>query len=460
MGLYHAGKVPFKDVYIHAMIQDGEGRPMKKMLGNGVDPLEIVHSHGADALRFTLAYMTTETQDVRMPVVKDPATGRNTSPRFDMGRNFCNKLWNATRFALMNLEGAAARKFDPEAMRLEDRWILSRLEHTRRAVEEELGGFHFQAAISTLYGFFWDELCDWYLEAVKPRLMDPAHRGTAQRVLALILDRSLRMLHPFVPFITEAAWEGLGATLPDRGLAGLADAPPSPLLISAAWPAAAPGLIDDEAEKEFGLRREIILGVRQAKAESGQSASQVEVYLPDAGRWRDLVEATFRDYRALAGVMAVHLGEAVPAGQTAASTYLPTLAISVYVPMGEEMVRKERQRIAKEIEEKRRLVASIEAKLANKQFTDRRRPRSSSANAPAPPRPAPPWRRSRNAWRNWGSRTFGFTAESAENAERRGKRRQEWVKRNSKDSRAVLLFSQSLLFSPAVFLCVLCDLCG
>jgi valyl-tRNA synthetase len=371
MGLYTVGHVPFKDVYIHAMIQDGEGRPMKKSLGNGVDPLEIIASHGSDALRFTLAWMTTETQDVRMPVVKDPESGRNTSPRFDMGRNFCNKLWNATRFALMNLEGAAGATFDPAALRLEDRWLLSRLEHARRTAEEALDEFHFQAAISALYGFFWDELCDWYVEAIKPRLLDPAARGQAQRVLAFALDRSLRMLHPFIPFITEAAWEGLGATLRDRSLAGLADAPPSDRLIAAAWPAAADRLIDEEAEKEFALRCEIILGVRQAKAESGQSASAVEVYLPDPGRWNDLVASTFSRYGQLAGVTEAHVGKPVPAGRICASSYLPTLGASLFVPMGEDRVRKERARIAKEIEEKRRLVASIEGKLGNAQFTRR-----------------------------------------------------------------------------------------
>ena len=120
---YEAGRddVPFSDVYIHAMIQDGEGRPMKKSLGNGVDPLDVVHTHGADALRFTLAWMTTETQDVRMPVETDAETGRNTSPKFDQGRNFCNKVWNAVRFALMNLEGADKAAFDAERLRLEDR---------------------------------------------------------------------------------------------------------------------------------------------------------------------------------------------------------------------------------------------------------------------------------------------------------------------------------------------------
>jgi len=218
MGLYNKpradledhAQVPFSHVYIHAMIQDGEGRPMKKSLGNGVDPLDIVATHGADALRFTLAWMTTETQDVRMPVVTDPATGRNTSPKFDQGRNFCNKVWNAVRFALMNLEDAGKAAFDPSHLHLEDCWILSQLEKTRAFIDKELGAFHFQASLAGLYHFFWGSVCDLYLEAIKWRLRDSDERPTAQRVLAYVLDQSLRLMHPYMPFITEAAWEGVG----------------------------------------------------------------------------------------------------------------------------------------------------------------------------------------------------------------------------------------------------------
>ena len=374
MGLYNLGKVPFSDVYIHAMIQDGEGRPMKKSLGNGVDPLDIIATHGTDALRFTLAWMATETQDVRLPVVKDEASGRNTSPKFDMGRNFCNKLWNAMRFALMNLEGAGAATFDPAALRLEDKWILSRAERLRATVDAELEAFQFQAALTALYDFFWHDLCDWYVETIKPRLMDPAARATPQRVLAFVLDRTLRLMHPFVPFITEAAWEGLNATLADRGLAGLAAAPPHGQLITAAWPEAAARLIDEAAEKDFTLRQELIEGIRKAKAESGQSAAEVAVYIPEPGEMRGLVEATLRDFAALAMVTQAHVGVKPPAGQVYASSYVATLGSSVYVPMPEEMIKKERARIGKEMDEKRRLVASIEGKLSNKQFTDRAPP--------------------------------------------------------------------------------------
>jgi valyl-tRNA synthetase len=344
---------------------------MKKSLGNGVDPLDIIATHGTDALRFTLAWMTTETQDVRLPVVKDSATGRNTSPKFDMGRNFCNKLWNATRFALMNLEGAEGAALDRSKMRLEDRWILSRVERIRRTVDQELGAFHFQASLTALYDFFWHDLCDWYLEVVKPRLTDPAERAVPQRILAHVLDRTLRLMHPFVPFITESVWEGLNATVRDRSLPGLAAAPPSERLILARWPEPAEGLIDEAAEKEFGLRQELIEGVRKAKAESGQSASEVAVYIPEPAGQEQFIAATFEAFADLAAVTEVHIGERPPAGQVCASSYVASLGGSVYVPMPEEMIKKERARIAKEIEEKNRLLKSIEGKLANKQFTDR-----------------------------------------------------------------------------------------
>ena len=371
MGLYNLGEVPFSDVYIHAMIQDGQGRRMQKSLGNGVDPLEIIATHGADALRFTLAYMTTETQDVRMPVEMDAETGHNTSPKFDMGRNFCNKLWNAVRFALMNLEGAADAEFDADAMRLEDRWILSRSEHIGRMVQAELEAFHFQASVMALYDYFWHDLCDWYLELVKPRVSTGEKDPAAQRVLAFVLDQALRLMHPFVPFITEAAWEGLNATVADRSLTPLAEAPPSERLIAAAWPVPCDALLDDEAERKFDLRRDLIDGVRRAKAESGQSASEVVVYVPEPGGKDELIAGTFADYGRLAAVTNVHIGEAPAGGQVCASHYVASLGGSVYVPMPQERVEQERRRIARQIEDKKRLLAGAEKKLGNTNFTER-----------------------------------------------------------------------------------------
>jgi valyl-tRNA synthetase len=209
------------------------------------------------------------------------------------------------------------------------------------------------------------------LEAVKPRLADPARRGTPQRVLAFVLDRALRILHPFIPFVTEAVWEGLNATVPERSLPGLAEAPASGLLIAAAWPAPAPALLDEKAEQEFAARREIIEGVRKAKAESGQSAAYVEVYIPEPGDSKALMASTLVFYGALAGVIGYHVGEPLPVGRVYGSSYVASLGTTVYVPMPEEMIKRERARLAKEIEDKKRLLGSIEAKLGNKQFTDR-----------------------------------------------------------------------------------------
>src|SRR5206468_3744259 len=147
--LYFLDRLPFSDVFIHAMIQDGEGRKMSKSLGNGVDPLDIIESHGADAMRFTLCHMTTQTQDVRMPVEKDPRSGKNTSPKFDLGRNFCNKMWNAARFALSNLENSPRGHEDTKdlssQLSLFDRWILSRLSATLDEVNEALKSYRFDA---------------------------------------------------------------------------------------------------------------------------------------------------------------------------------------------------------------------------------------------------------------------------------------------------------------------------
>ncbi len=259
-GLYLHGDVPFKQVYIHAVIQDGQGRPMKKSLGNGVDPVDIIESHGADALRFTLAGMATETQDIRLPVVKDKATGKNTSPRFDSGRNFANKIWNAARFILSNLD-ESHRKHEisnfnspiiaiAQSGKLEDRWILSRLNQTVRATYESLAQFRFADLCSTLYGFFWNDLCDWYLEIAKARLQQKD--SSVPTVLHYCLQTSLALLHPVMPFITEEIFTRLAPTAESLLLAG-----PFPEYIRE--------LDCPRAEKEMDLLQRIIRAIRDIR---------------------------------------------------------------------------------------------------------------------------------------------------------------------------------------------------
>ncbi len=268
MGQYCAGDVPFRDVYIHAMIQDGQGRKMSKSLGNGIDPLVAIASHGADAMRFTLASMTTDTQDIRMPVkAMTTPDGRevNSSAKFDVGRNFCNKLWNASRFAMMNLEGTNPDQFTPAAMETTDRWILSRLASTIHEVTTALDHFKFSEPLNLLYRFFWNDLCDWYLEWAKPRMQQPATKPIAQNVLAVVLDQTLRMLHPFLPFITEGIFENLNTVVPQRGLRERLELEPCTGLATAPWPAPMNDPIDAAIEQQIETVQNVIRTVREIR---------------------------------------------------------------------------------------------------------------------------------------------------------------------------------------------------
>jgi valyl-tRNA synthetase len=294
LNLYFLNRLPFTDVFIHATILDGEGRKMSKSLGNGVDPLDIIQSHGADAMRFTLASMSTHTQDFRMPVETDPKTGRNTSPKFDIGRNFCNKIWNAVRFALMNLQSdeATKRRSDggkedsgpppsssspsslpssPSSLRrsvassLADRWILSRFNRTVQACEESLRDYRFDQYAKSCYDFFWGDFCDWYLEAIKPAMKDPKRAAQTSDVLAAVIDGSLRLLHPIIPFITETIWWKLNEVRPNRGIPGRLECPPSERLIKAAWPKV--GEFSEAAEAIFPRLQETIGAIRNLRNE-------------------------------------------------------------------------------------------------------------------------------------------------------------------------------------------------
>ena len=236
-GLFNREDVPFRDVYIHPVIQDGKGKRMSKSAGNGVDPVDIIEIYGADALRYTLAAGATETQDLRIPVEKlKLPDGRtiNTSERFEQGRNFANKFWNAARFALMNLEGYEPAAIELDTLPVEDRWILDGLDQTIVGVTSDLEQFQFAEASRRLRDFIWGGFCDWYVEFVKGRLRDPSARPTAQRVLAALLDALCRLLHPIMPFVTEQVWQGLAGSAPIRGLPAPKAAEES--VCVAAWP--------------------------------------------------------------------------------------------------------------------------------------------------------------------------------------------------------------------------------
>jgi valyl-tRNA synthetase len=266
-GLFNRQEVPFRDVYIHPVIQDGLGRRMSKSLGNGVDPVDIIEIYGADALRYTMAAGATETQDLRIPVEKlKLPDGRttNTSDRFEQGRNFANKFWNAARFALMNLEGYEPAPIARESLPIEDRWIVDGLDRTIAAVTTNLEHFQFAEAARQLRDFTWGDFCDWYLEFVKGRLRDPSARPVAQRVLAVVLGVLCRLLHPIMPFVTEQVWQGLNGLAPLRGFTELKAAEESVCI--ATWPRPL-GWEDPQARQTVDQWCEAIKAIRNLKAE-------------------------------------------------------------------------------------------------------------------------------------------------------------------------------------------------
>jgi valyl-tRNA synthetase len=305
MSLNNLNTIPFGEVFVHPKIQDGFGETMSKSKGNGIDPLEVIEKFGADALRFSMAHLTTDTQDVRMPVqfecphcqhtfdqtkknrvmprlecpgcqqpfstqwAESPEDrglprGAVISERFEFARNFVNKLWNASRFAMINLVAYEAAPLNPEQLNLEDRWILSRLSRVCRSATEKLEGYHYGEALRELYDFAWDDFCSFYLEILKDRFADPEARPVAQRMLAYTLDCLLRLLHPVMPFVTEAIWQNLGQLAGSRGL----QIPETPncWLIQAAWPNVDSQWESHEIEQQFALFQQTLGALREIRA--------------------------------------------------------------------------------------------------------------------------------------------------------------------------------------------------
>jgi valyl-tRNA synthetase len=258
-GLYNMKDIPFHHVAINPTILDGKGERMSKSKGNGVDPVEIIDAYGADALRFTLTLMATETQDARLPVKKD-AQGRNTSEKFDIGRSFANKLWNAARFALEHLQAVNPEPVDESKWALADRWIVSRFSAAVAEADEALKAYRFDQYAKVCYDFFWRDFCDWYLETAKLSLKDASRAGQTAHVLAAVLDGALRLMHPMIPFVTETIWWKLNEARKDRGLPGRIECPPSTRLILAAWPKV--GSVDQPAEATFATIQEIVGAIR------------------------------------------------------------------------------------------------------------------------------------------------------------------------------------------------------
>jgi valyl-tRNA synthetase len=404
MGLYLLGDVPFTDCFVHANIQDGKGERMSKSKGNGIDPEDIIERYGTDAMRYVLCDMQTGTQDIRLPVqalspytgeLVDLATARHgrtiftyicpetgkefdvlgtmpdlpmakiISERFDVGRAFCTKLWNAARFVLMNLSEFDFVPLSSGDLAPEDRWILSRLSRVIAEVTDHLQAYNPSAAITAARDFFWGELCDWYLEFIKPRLKEEETARTARTVLSLALDQVLRLFHPFVPFITEVLWERLNAQSPVRGL----DQPVEscPLLISAAWPKRREDWEDREIEIRFQQVRDVIRGIRELR--SGiPSGGEMEAVIKAAGP----SSSVLNDHRNLV----MHMGR-LSALTVAAAADRPSTAaaqivgdVEIYL-IGAVDTAKEKAKLAKQREKLAKDIQNAQSRLENENFVSK-----------------------------------------------------------------------------------------
>ena len=378
--LENLNEIPFHKVYIHPKILDGEGRSMSKSLGNGVDPVDIIEKYGVDALRFTMASLCSDNQDARLPVkLEKQSDGRmiNTSERFELGRNFSNKLWNASRFALLNLTGAADQvERQPEGVEygFEDRWILSRLTETVERITGLLEEFTFNEITTTLYAFVWNEFCDWYLEMIKPRLRPEADadvRLFAQRCLAFTLDQILRLLHPIMPFVTEEIWHRLNSFLPARGLPGAEQVQAAESIMIASWPEANPDLKDPESETEMAQFQKIVRGVRNIRRKLDlPERKQLDVLTKVTDQEKvEAMQSHIQLLQRLALVREVEIGTDIKKPETAASEVIDD--IEVYVPLTTEELEGEQKRLNAKLSQVLKQVDSIKQKLSNPNFVEK-----------------------------------------------------------------------------------------
>jgi valyl-tRNA synthetase len=414
-GLYNVGEVPFHEVYITPKILDGYGETMSKSKGNGVDPLDIIDKFGADALRFGLAYLTTDTQDVKLPVdfecphcqAQFPQTKKNRqlpriecekcgkpfgtqwaerpedkslprgaviSERFELGRNFANKLWNAARFSLINLDGYTAGPVADNDLLLEDRWLLSRLSTVTQQVTELLERYRYADAARTLYDFAWNEFCSFYVEMTKARFAVADQRLAAQRVLAHSLDVLLRLLHPMMPFLTEEIWQLLAKVSPERGLVKTQAAAAESICI-AHWPTPETSRQDARIEQQFAIFQAVLGAVREIRqTQNIPQREEMSFTVRCDANTADLLRPMQPYFTQMARATGDAWGPDATVPATASSRTLAGQQgpIDVHVDVSRFIdVAAERKRLEKERENLSKQIGGIDGKLANKNFVDK-----------------------------------------------------------------------------------------
>ena len=347
-GLEHTKQAPFHTVLIHGLVRDNQGRKMSKSLGNGIDPLEMIEKYGCDALRMNMVTGNSPGNDMRFYV-----------ERCEAMRNFANKLWNASRYVLMNLSEDAVNQL-PELSKLEiaDKWVLSKLNTLTAEVTENLEKYELGVAIQKLYDFVWDTYCDWYIELTKARLYseDDDRKQTAISVLVYVLDQMLKLLHPFMPFITEEIWQ----SLPHEGEA----------LMIAKWPEFREELAFRSEEDQMESVMNAIRAIRNRRAEMNVPPSKKAALYILSSKQKIFEEGEgFLQRLAYADEVKILSSEPVNLDGMVTIT---TADAKLYIPMGQLVdVAKEIERIQKELDNNRKFLASLEGKLSNEKFVSR-----------------------------------------------------------------------------------------
>ncbi|MCW2277148.1 valine--tRNA ligase [Heliophilum fasciatum] len=351
LGMEFMGEVPFREVFIHGLILDAQGRKMSKSLGNGIDPIEVIEKYGADTLRFMLVTANTPGNDIRFHM-----------ERLDATRNFANKIWNAARFVLMNLDGYESHQPHGERT-LADRWILSRYAHLVDDVTKALDSYDVGDAASRIYEFLWSEFCDWYIELAKPRLFgkdnsgDPEQaRYAAQKVLIHVLRGTMQLLHPFMPFLTEEIWQ----QLPRHGKT----------IMRAPWPRLSEEAQDSEAEAQMSLIMEVIRAIRNLRAElnvaPGKKAAVI-LHVADEGTQK-VIEAGLSYIQNLGSATAVTVAM-LPAPAPSGAVTAIVSGVQIFLPLKDLIdINKEIARLSKELANAENEIKRLSGKLNNAGF--------------------------------------------------------------------------------------------
>jgi valyl-tRNA synthetase len=354
LGLEFMNDVPFRDVYIHALIRDEQGSKMSKSSGNVIDPIVMMDKYGTDALRFTLAMLAAQGRDIIL-----------SEKRIEGYRTFCNKIWNATRFIIMNLGGGfTERPLTTEGLEHADKWILHRFNETVRATDAALAEYKFNDAAHAIYAFWWHEFCDWYIELTKQRLYvtdagsNPSSE-TAKQVLFHVLKKSIALLHPFMPFITEEIWDKIKGASEN-------------LIIISEWPSARKEFDFTAESEEILVFQQMVYRIRNIRGEMNIPPDKKApvIFKTKSQAITSIIKREETNFKALAKVDSISIVPDYAPANTDASAVMPD--VEIFMPLRDLIdFEKERARIDKEIEKARAELGRVEKKLSNADFTSK-----------------------------------------------------------------------------------------